>query len=116
MPKIQRPRPNIPFDGKTAVRYDNDYYLNKVVFSVLGGVDLWIRFCNGRAPKKTEHNFFVDSFRTYTAVEVIQNINDFNATSGTNTQGEWGRHFEDGVLEIWHTLRIPLGWVKPILY
>ena len=107
MPKYPKPRPNIPFDGTTCTRYDNGYYKNKVVFSILHGRDLWIKFCSTHAPKKTLQVFWIDDFADYAAFEVINNINDFNATRGTKTSGEWGRHFEDGILQIWHNLNLP---------
>jgi hypothetical protein len=114
MPKYSKSRPNIPFDGLTGTRYDNGYHKNKVVFNILGGCDLWIRFSWTGKPVKTAVDFYVDSFKSYTAAEVIRDINDFNATQGTKTFGEWGRHFEDGVLEVWHALELPFGWVMPI--
>ena len=114
MRKYPKQRPNVPFDGKTCVRYDGGYYLNKVAFTVLGGCDLWIRFCYAGAPKKTAFDFFVDNFRSYSAVEVMYNISQFNAMSGTEADDDWGRHFEGGVLEIWHTLDLDFGWMPPI--
>ena len=114
MPKYPKQRPNIPFDGKTCVRYDGGYIYNKVVFTVLGGQDLWIRVCSGSAPKKTAFDFFVDNFKSYTAVEVMYNISQFNAMPGTRTDDDWGRHFEDGVLEIWHALNLDFGWTRPL--
>ena len=114
MPKYPKSRPNKPFDGLACTRYDNGYYRNRVVFDILCGCDLLITFCSTHAPKKTEHEFFVDSFKSYTAVEVIRDINIFNATRGTVTSGEWGRHFEDGLLEIYKALDLPFGWAAPI--
>jgi hypothetical protein len=88
MPKYLKPRPNVPFDGITCTRYDNGYYKNKVTFTILGNCDLWIQFCNDRAPKKTAHDFYVDNFMKYPAIKIIVDINDFNATKGTKTEGE----------------------------
>ena len=114
MPKYPKRRPNVPFDGKTCVRYDCGYIYNKVAFTVLGDRDLWIRVCSGHAPKKTAFDFFVDNFKSYTAVEVIYNISQFNAMPGTRTDDDWGRHFENGVLEIWHALNLDFGWTRPL--
>ena len=114
MPKYLKPRPNVPFDGITCARYDVDRIKNKVVFTVLGETDLWVQFCSGYAPKKTQIDFYIDNFKSYTALEVIREINSFNATKGTKTFGDWGNHFEDGVLEIWRALDLPFGWVAPI--
>jgi hypothetical protein len=110
-----RPKPNKPFNGELCIRYDNGYYLNCATFVVLGGEDLWIRFCYGRAPKKTALDFYVDCFRSYAAIEVIQGINGFFAGSGTAAVGKWGKHFEDGILEIWRALGLPFGYIKSIL-
>jgi len=107
MPKYLKTPPNKPFDGVTATRYDNEYSKNKVTFTILGDTDLWICFCSARAPKRTAVDFFIDSFKRYAAFEVIQNINEFIAMSKVKASGEWGRHFEDGVLEIWHSLGLP---------
>jgi hypothetical protein len=114
MPRLPKSRPSTPFNGANCVRYDNGYIRNKVVFTVLGGRDLWIQLCSGRAPKKTALDFYIDCFKSYTAVEVIRDINSFNATRSVLTFGGWGRHFEDGVLEVWSGLNLPLGDVKPI--
>ena len=116
MPKYPKQRPNVAFDGKTCVRYDGGYYRNKVTFTILGDYDLWICFCSGHAPKKTAFNFYVDNFKSYTAVEVMYNISHFNAMPGTKTDDEWGRHLEDGILEIWRALDLDLGWIAPITY
>jgi hypothetical protein len=114
MPSYPKPRANIPFDGTTCIRYDNGYCKNKVVFTVLGARDLRITFSWTGASRKTAQSFFVDSFASYTALEVIRGINDFNATGKTKAFGEWGRHFEDGVLEVWRALDLPFGWIAPI--
>ena len=60
--------------------------------------------------ERPAHDFYIDNFASYTAVDVIRYINDFNATRGIKTEGEWGRHFEDGVLEVWRYLDLPFGW------
>jgi hypothetical protein len=110
MPNYPKSRPNVPFNGVTATRYDNEYTLNKVTFTILGDSDLWVHFCCARKPKKLRLDFFVDNFASYTAIEIIQNINDFNAVPGTKTSGDWGRHFNDGILEIYRALGLAFGW------
>jgi hypothetical protein len=45
MPKYPKSCPNVPFDGVTCIRYDAEYYYNKVTFTVIGEEDLWVRFC-----------------------------------------------------------------------
>ena len=114
MPKYPKQRPNVPFDGTTCVRYDGGYYYNKVVFTVLGGQDLLIRFSSGHAPKKTAFDFFVGGFKSCTAVEVMYNISRFCAMPGARTDDDWGRHFEGGILEIWKALDLDFGWMQPI--
>jgi len=115
MPRYPKPQPNIPFNGITSTRYDNEYVFKKVVFTILGNCDLWIRFIANRRLKLSPIDFYVDNFIEYTAVEVIRHINTFNATPSTKTKGPWGRHFEDGILEIWKAFELPFGWVTSSL-
>ena len=110
MNKRPKPRPNKPFDGVSCTRYDNGYVRNKVIFTV-SGEDLQIRFCAGFAPKRSAVDFFIKEYRQYSALEVIRDINDFHVTEGEKATGEWGRHFEDGILEIWNKLDLPFGWM-----
>jgi hypothetical protein len=99
--------PNKPFDGVSCTLYSR-YIMNKVVFTIINEIDLRIRFyCTARPKLQPPVDFFVGNFRSYAAFEVIRDINEFSATPGVKTCGEWGRHFEDGVLEIWHALRLP---------
>jgi hypothetical protein len=112
MPKFPKQPPNRPFDGEKCVRYNYGYIRNKVVFTIIGN-DLHIRFLI-TCRKKNPIDFCVSDFADYTAVEVISRINEFNVTPGVTTTGEWGRHFEDGVIEIWRALDLPLGWIAPI--
>lgn len=112
MPKHRTSRPNIPFNGTNCTRYDNGYVWNKVVFTIAGSVNLQIKFYS--IPSKNMIEFYMANFQNYTAREVIVNINDFNVSKGIITEGDWGRHFEDGILEVWHGLDLPFGWMPPI--
>jgi hypothetical protein len=107
MPRYPKPQPNKPFDGATSVRYCTDCRLNKVKFTVLEDCDLWIQFCWGRRPYVTAVDFYIDNFKAYAAFEIIQNIASFGAMRKAVFADDWGRHFEDGVLEIWHALGLP---------
>jgi len=78
-PKVRRyskQPPNKPFDGVSCTRYDADRHRNKVVFTIIEA-NLSIKFCSTHAPKKTQVDFYVADFKQYTALYVINNINDF---------------------------------------
>ena len=113
MGRYSKQPPNKPFNGTSCTRYDSGYERNKVEFTVLGE-DLQIRFCATLAPKRTTVDFYIVGFRKLTAVTAIRDITKFCVTEGVITSGEWGRHFEDGVHEIWKALELPFGYVKPI--
>ena len=41
--------------------------------------------------------FIISSYKMHTALEILTTVN-------------WGRHFEDGVLDIWHKEGLDFGW------
>jgi hypothetical protein len=113
MSRGSRPPPNKPFNGTSCTRYDNGYVRNKVVFTVIGD-DLQIVFCATYAPKKTAVEFYIANINRYTALDTIRDINNFCSSVGVKATGEWGRHFEEGVHEVWRWLDLPLGYIAPI--
>jgi hypothetical protein len=113
MPKYPKTHANTPFNGTTSIRYDDGYIYNKIVFTVVDGKNLSIRFCQSRAPKKYTLDYYIEDFRSLSALDVINNITRFVITPNlTESDGEtMGRHFEDGVLEIWHKLGLSMGFI-----
>lgn len=100
MPKYPKNKKNVPFNGITSIRYDSGYVLNKIVFKVHNTTSLLAIFYSGNRKCETIE---VKNFKDKTALDVL------------NKYTELGRHFEDGILEIYHYLEIPLGYVVPIL-
>jgi len=75
------------------VKKDVEYGYSKIEFYIKGN-NLYI--------KLTGHGtrwFVLENYSKYTALEVINMVS-------------WGRHFEDGILEIWKREGIKLGWIK----
>lgn len=84
-------------------RKANEYRYNKIIFEVVGN-DLIATFCGQR--KKNNIVATLHDFKNKTAVRAIRHH--------CGPHG-WGRHFEEGIMQIYHDLGLPLGYVKSVL-
>lgn len=82
-------------------RKDNRYSWSTVTAIVQSGV-LYVRFKSYTKGFKSKY-LIVQHFDQFSAVEIIQ------------AYPALGRHFEDVIHQVYHTLGLPLGYVVPIL-
>lgn len=82
-------------------RKDNGYFWSTVTAIVQSGV-LYVRFKSYTKGLKPKY-LVVQHFDQFSAVEIIQ------------AYLALGRHFEDVIHQVYHTLGLPLGYVVPIL-
>lgn len=77
------------------IKREKDYVYTRVEFFIKDD-SLYIKFTG----HKTRAMWFVlENFRNYTALEAAKMIIG-------------GRHFEDGILEVWKNERLEFGWMK----
>jgi len=72
------------------------YYIYSKVEFYIKDNSLYIKITGSGIKAKW---FVLENYSKYTALEVINMVS-------------WGRHFEDGVLELWKLNGIKLGWIK----
>lgn len=84
-----------------ATRKDNGYFWSTVTAIVQSGV-LYVRLKSYIKGHKSKY-LTVQHFDQFSAVEILQ------------TYPALGRHFEDVIHQVYHTLGLPLGYIVPIL-
>ena len=78
------------------VKKDKEYKYSKIEFFIKNK-NLYIKLSGYKVKTKW---FVLENYKNYTALEIISKYTG------------WGRHFEDGVLELWKLNGIKLGWIK----
>lgn len=81
------------------------YQYNKIIFT-LCGKDIKVEFIpiKFKGSKLKKKVGYIRNYRQKTALDTIRKYN-----------GDLGRHFDDGILTIYHDLGLPLGYTEPIL-
>jgi hypothetical protein len=78
------------------VKEDKEYKYSKIEFFIKNK-NLYIKLSGYKVKTKW---FVLENYGKYTALQIISKFYDC------------GRHFEDGILEIWKREGIKLGWIK----
>lgn len=78
------------------VKEDKEYKYSKIEFFIKNK-NLYIKLSGYKVKTKW---FVLESYGKYTALQIISKYTG------------WGRHFEDGVLELWKLNGLKLGWIK----
>lgn len=73
------------------------YYIYSKVEFYIKDNSLYIKITGSGVKAKW---FVLENYKNYTALEIISKY------------AGWGRHFEDGVLELWKLNGLKLGWIK----
>lgn len=78
----------------TLIKKGKDYIYSRIEFFVIDNI-LYIKITGAGVKVKW---FILENYNQYTALEVINKVN-------------WGRHFEDGILQLWKYEGLRLGWL-----
>lgn len=79
-------------------KFDSGYLYTRIDFYV-AGEDLFVKLSGRYMPTRWNR---VSHFKQYTALEVMAFV-------------DWGRHWEDGIQELYHKLDIDLGYTYKLL-
>jgi hypothetical protein len=88
------------WNGDKGVYHDNEYYIAKYIF-IRDENDL--KITGFKYSNKKLNTVWINDFKSRTAISVINNY------------PEAGRHFNQGILEIWKYYELPLDYMVPIL-
>lgn len=89
----------MPFNGYDSLKRSKSQRPNKIIFSVDDN-DLIIKFYETNKLFATN---LIKDFRELTALDVFK-LYDYQT----------GRHFDDGIFEIWDYYHLPFGYMKKI--
>lgn len=76
------------------IKKEKDYVYSRIEFYTTDNI-LYIKMTGQSVKTKW---FLLEDYKQYTALQVTDIVN-------------WGRHFEDGILELWKSKGLRLGWL-----
>lgn len=102
MVKYMKTKADVPFKGTSSIKYNNNCIYNKILFNVVGN-DLVVSFMRFNERKPRVEPIILSNFKQTTVTDILSQY------------PEMGRHFEDGIFEIWKFFGLNFGYTTKII-